>query len=135
MDILAIKPTANGIQCRHLEVQASSKPIGYITPSPKGYIKHRSDEELQNSVSEWVRKKYGQPKKAKQRKALFDGPWTRHLVVHKIKYPKELDLIRKAGITVHNLSEVIDILRRGNTVVSKAAGADFVDLVTGFDKS
>jgi hypothetical protein len=27
IDILAIKPTANGIRCRHLEVQASFNPV------------------------------------------------------------------------------------------------------------
>jgi hypothetical protein len=47
--------------------------------------------------------------------------------------PEELDLIRKAGITVHNLGEVIDSFKQADKVVSKAAGADFVELVTGFD--
>jgi len=79
-----------------------------------------------------VQKKYDHPEKVKQRKALFDGEWSREFVVHKFMHPEELDLIRKAGITVHNLSEVIASLRRGDTVVSKAAGADFVELVTGF---
>lgn len=142
IDILAIKPTANEIQCRHLEVHAAFNPIGYIAPLPiahrrpgqgAGYTQHRSDEELQNSVSEWVRKKYDHPEKVKQRKALCDGKWTRWFVVHKFKHPEELDLIRKAEITVHNLSEVIASLRRDDTVVSRAAGADLVELVTGFD--
>jgi hypothetical protein len=143
IDILAIKPTGNGIRARHLEVQASFNPVSYLTGVPKekrqpgqaaGSAKHRSDEELQNCVSEWVRKKYDLPKKVKQRKALFDGSWTRELVVHKYKYREEVVLIRKAGITVHKLRDVIDSFKRGDTVVSKAAGADFVELVTGFDK-
>ena len=66
--------------------------------------------------------------------ALFDGKWTREFVVHNFKHPEELDLIRNAGNTVHNLREVIDILKRDDTVVSKAAGANFVELVTGFDE-
>ena|ERR1700675_3742890 len=79
IDILAIKPTANGIQSRHFEVQASFNPVSYLTSVPKAKrqpgqgassAKHRSDEELQNSVSEWVRKKYDHPKKVKQRGAL-----------------------------------------------------------------
>jgi hypothetical protein len=141
IDILAIKPTANGIQCRHLEVHASFNAVSYLTKVPKakrqpgqgaGSAKHRSDEELQSFVSEWVRKKYDHPKKVKQRGALFNGKWTREFVVHKFKHPEELDLIRRAGITVHNLSEVIASFKRDDTVVSKAAGADFVELVTGF---
>jgi hypothetical protein len=131
IDILAMKPTAKGIQCRHLEVQASFSPISYVT---KSNAKHLSDEELQNSVSEWVHKKYNHPRKQEQRKALFDGGWTRELVVHKLKHPEELELIRKAGITVYNLREVIGSLKQDHKVVSKAAGADFVELVTGFDE-
>ncbi|SRR5713226_7718877 len=142
IDILAIKPTVNGIKCRHLEVHAAFNPIGYIAPVPNarrqprqgaGYARRRSDEELQNCVSEWVRKKYDHPKIAEQLKTIFDGKWTRKFVVHKFKHPEELDLIRKAGMTVHNLSEIIASFRRDDTVVSSAAGADFVDLVTGFD--
>ena len=63
---------------------------------------------------------------------LFDGEWSRELVIHKQKHPEELDLIRQAGVTVHNLSEVIASFRQTNTVIPKAAGADFVELVTGF---
>jgi len=125
-----------------LEVQASFNPVSYLTKVPKarrrpgqgaGSAKHRTDEELRECVREWVRQKFDHPKKAKQRKQLFDGPWTRELVVHNLKHPEELKLIREAGITVHNLSGVIASFRRDNTVVSKAAGADFVELVTGFD--
>jgi len=59
IDILAIKPTTNEIQCRHLEVQASFNAVSYLTPVPKakrqpgqgaGSAKHRSDEELRDSV-------------------------------------------------------------------------------------
>src|SRR5258708_32136746 len=105
IDILAIKPTRNGIQCRHMEVHAAFNPIGYITPVPKvrrqpgqgaGYTERRSDEELQSFVSVWVRNKYDHPKKVNQRKALFNGPRTRHLVVHKIKMDKFPD--GKGGI-------------------------------------
>jgi hypothetical protein len=142
IDILAIKPARDGVQCRHVEVQASFNPVSYLTKVPKakrrpgqaaGSAKHRSDEELVDCVREWVRQKFDHPKKMKQRKQLFDGPWTRELVVHNLKHPEELALIREAGITVHSLSEVIVSFRRDDTVVSKAAGADFVELVTGFD--
>ena len=142
IDILAIKPKPEGVKCRHVEVQASFNPVSYLTKVPKdkrqpgqaaGSAKQRSDEELRDCVQAWVRQKFDHPKKFKQRKELFDGVWTRELVVHNLKHPEELDLIRKAGITVHNLSEVIASFRREDTVVQKAAGADFVDLVTGFD--
>jgi hypothetical protein len=142
IDILAIKPVDDAIQCRHIEVQASFNPVSYLTKIPKAKrlpgqgaasAKHRSDEELRECVREWVRQKFDHPKKLKQRKHLFDGAWTRELVIHNLKHAEELDLIREAGITVHNLAEVIASFRQGKTIVQKAAGADFVDLVTGFD--
>ncbi len=142
IDILAIKPADNGVQCRHIEVQASFNPVSYLTKVPKdkrlpgqaaGSAKHRSDEELRVCVRAWVRQKFDHPKKIKQRIALYDGKWTRELVVHNLKHPEELELIRETGITVHSLSEVIASFRQENTVVQKAAGTDFVDLVTGFD--
>ncbi|HXB59362.1 MAG TPA: hypothetical protein VNU95_07345 [Candidatus Acidoferrales bacterium] len=141
IDILAIKPANDGIECRHLEVQASFNPVSYLTKVPKkkrlpgqaaGSARHRSDEDLRICVREWVRQKFEHPKKVKQRAALFNGKWTRELVVHNLKHPEELTLIREFGITVHSLSELIVSFRRDRTVVSKAAGADFVELVTGF---
>jgi hypothetical protein len=113
-----------------------------LTPVPKakrqpgqgaGSAKNRTDEELQKSVSEWVKKKYDHPSKKKQREELCDGSWTHEFVVHKYKHQKELDLICNAGIEVIKLQEVIKSLKRDKKVVSRAAGADFVDLVTGFD--
>jgi len=142
IDILAIKPTKEDIQCRHIEVQASFNPVSYLTKIPKAKrhlgqgaasAKHRSDEEVQEYVLEWIRQKFDHPKKVQQRKNLFSGKWTRELVVHKVKHPEELDYISKAGVTVHQLNTVIADLKRSDTVVSKAAGADFVELVTGFD--
>ncbi len=142
IDILAIKPMEGGVQCRHVEVQASFNPVSYLTKIPKakrlpgqgaGSAKHRSVEELREFVREWIKQKFDHPKKIKQRNALFGGQWTRELVVHKLKHSEELDLIREAGITVHRLVDVVATFRRDDTVVPKAAGADFVELVTGFD--
>ena len=142
IDILGIKPSQEGIQCRHIEVQASFNPVSYLTKIPKAKrlpgqgansAKFRSDEELQEHVLEWILQKFDHPKKIQQRKKLFNGNWTRELVVHNLKYPKELELIQKAGITIHQLGDVLASFKRTDTIVSKASGADFVELVTGFN--
>lgn len=39
VDLLAIKHTAYGIICRHIEVQASMRPVSYITLVPKNLQK------------------------------------------------------------------------------------------------
>src|SRR6185312_12690808 len=116
IDILAVKPTATDIGCRHVEVQASFNPVSYLTKIPKSKrlpgqgansAKLRSNEELEEHVRAWVRQKFDHPKKVKQRLALYNGNWSRELVIHNIKHPDELKLIRESGVTVHRLSDVI----------------------------
>ncbi|HNY42901.1 MAG TPA: hypothetical protein PKJ41_21030, partial [Bryobacteraceae bacterium] len=57
IDLLAVKITDKGIERRHIEVQASTKPIGYVTKSPgsaASIAKRRSDDDLRQHVAEWV---------------------------------------------------------------------------------
>ena len=73
MDLLAIRPSKDGIECRQLEVQASVRPVSYITRVPKSVQKEtgrsatsarvRADGELRQGVREWVQKKFDHPKK------------------------------------------------------------------------
>jgi len=67
MDLLAIRFTATGLDCRHIEVQASVRPVSYLTRVPKaiqketgraaGSARLREEQELRQRVHEWVRKK------------------------------------------------------------------------------
>lgn len=139
MDLLAVRFTDNGIKCRHLEVQASVNPISYVTALPKDVrektgrgpanAKLRSDDELRRGVSEWVQKKYDHPDKQKARKRLAPGPWSRELVVHRLKYEVERTMIADAGITVWNLSDVLADLKRGGALLQGAAGAHLIELI------
>jgi hypothetical protein len=68
MDLLAIRITATGLECRHLEVQASMRPVSYITRVPLAVqkatgrsatsSKTRVDDELREGVREWIAKKF-----------------------------------------------------------------------------
>jgi Holliday junction resolvase-like predicted endonuclease len=67
IDLLAVKSNENGeIECRHIEVQASMRPVSYISNVPKEIQKagraansaKRSAEELVQGVAEWVEKKF-----------------------------------------------------------------------------
>ncbi len=67
IDLLAIKWQVGGItECRHIEVQASMRPVSYISRVPKVGQKagrpansaKRSDEELNQGVAEWVETKF-----------------------------------------------------------------------------
>ncbi|MEO8047206.1 MAG: hypothetical protein ABI684_07970 [Nitrospirota bacterium] len=62
IDLLAVKWQMDGkTECRHVEVQASMRPVSYISSVPKEAQKagraansaKRSDEELIQGVEEW----------------------------------------------------------------------------------
>ena len=139
MDILAVRATPNGLECRQVEVQASIRPVSYLTRVPKavqkqtgraaGSAKARPEEELRQGVREWIEKKYDLPEKQRIRQRLAAGPWSRELVVHQVKYSKELELITEAGVIVRRLVDVLAELKRGGMLLEAAAGAYLVDLV------
>lgn len=139
IDLLAIRPQGRQLECRHVEVQASVRPVSYLTKVPRsvqetegrasGSAKRRTPEELAAGVQEWVEKKFFMPEKQRLRTNLAPGPWSLELVVHKLKYPEELPLIRQHGIITHALSDVVQSLKALNGKIAAAAGAAFADLV------
>jgi hypothetical protein len=138
LDILAVRPVTNGLECRHLEVQASSNPVSFLTPATKAARKAglaaysqkaRTADFMRQCVDEWCEKKYFSAQKEKVRKTLAPGPWQLELVVHRIKHPEELDLIRARGILVHRLDDIVDDLLGGTHQLSAAAGASLIELV------
>lgn len=139
IDILAMKLDGKDPECRHLEVQASVRPISYLSPLSKAYqkstgrkpmsAKERTLDELESSVNEWIEKKFNLPRKKELRKKLFDGEWSFELVINKVRHPEEIEHIRERGIQVHHLGDVIAELERDRFMIQSAAGADLVDLV------
>lgn len=139
IDLLAIRPKGNTLECRQLEVQASVRPVSYLTRVPievqrktgraAGSAKLRHDAELRQGVHEWVKKKYDHPEKRRLREYLAPGPWSRELVVHVVKHERELELIEEAGVTVRRLADVVAELKKGDLKLDGAAGAHLVDLV------
>jgi len=140
MDLLAIKPTATGIECRHIEVQASMRPVSYICRVPKEVQRttgkaensqKRSEDELIQGTKEWVEKKFEKPLKLKLLASLAPGPWSRELVVHRVRSEAEVDLIRDCGVQILRLSEIIDEIANGGSMISSASGGDLLDLIHG----
>ncbi|GEM_PF-654493 len=137
IDILATRFTADRIEYRHLEVQASMRPVSYISRVPKEAQKKgraansakRTKEELEVGVKEWVEKKYKKPRKVQLIKSLAPATWSSELVINNVKSQEEIALIERYGIRIIRLPEILDALKRQRFVVQSAAGADFVDLV------
>ena len=139
IDLLAVRPTPSGLECRQLEVQASVRPVSYVTRLPLAVqkatgrspasAKFRHDDEIRQGIKEWVAKKFDHPEKRRLRTRLAPGPWTRELVLHRVKYEHEVALITEVGIIVHRLSDIIEQLKRHDLLLEGAAGASLTDLV------
>ena len=140
IDILAIKPLPDRQhECRHIEVQVSINPISYITKVPAEIrkqtgigahnAKKRDVAQLTQGVHEWIEAKFNQPRKVELKQRLCPGPWTKELVVGKVKHEAEIDLLRQGGITIHRLSEILTGMVESPTIVKSAAGADLFDLM------
>ena len=138
IDLLAVKFQADGkAECRHIEVQASMRPVSYISRVPKEEQKagraansaKRSDEELNQGVAEWVEKKFRRSDKKALMAKLWNGAWSSELVVNVVKSEEELKLIAGHGIKILRLNEIVFALAKDSFVIGSASGADIVDLI------
>ncbi|MFB9081863.1 hypothetical protein [Deinococcus wulumuqiensis] len=139
IDLLAVRFNPQGWECRHLEVQVSHRPASYLSRVPQATqratnrkatsARKRELDELQQGVAEWVAKKFDHPEKSALRSRLAPGPWTREVVIHKLYEPLEKELLMQAGITVHQLSDVLGELRRPGTLVRAASGEALLNLI------
>lgn len=138
IDLLAVKWRKDGnAECRHVEVQASMRPVSYISRVPKkdqkaGRAKNsakRSDEELIEGVAEWVETKFRRSDKKALMGSLWNGDWSSELVVNVVKSEEELKLIAGHGIKILRLNDIVSSLAKDSFVVGSASGADIVDLI------
>jgi len=139
IDLLATRFLKDGsVEYRHIEVQASMRPVSYISRISKIHLeegqaptsaKTRGTEILLQGVKEWVEKKFTKPKKEKVIQALCPQKWSSELVINNVKSDEEVDLIRAQGIKVTELSSIIRELSEEDFLLQSASGADFVDLV------
>lgn len=140
IDLLAIGFEDGKPICRHIEVQASVRPVSYICALPRDIqkatgrssnsAKVRSTEEISKGVEEWVEKKYLLPIKEQLRENLFLGDWKFELVVHQVKSEDELKSIEKHGILIHRLDDIISELSSSKkNIVTGASGSDLLELI------
>ncbi len=139
VDLVAVKFASDEqVICRHIEVQASMRPVSYISRVPKWARKagraansaRRSPEELADGVVEWVEGKFFSAKKRTLMRNLCDGDWTSELVINNVKSEEEVGMIAEQGITIHRLSKIVRELQDSSGFpIKSAAGSDFIDLL------
>lgn len=138
IDLLAVKPGQDGsVSCRHIEVQASVRPVSYISKVPKAIQKNgkaansvsRTKEELIEGVKEWVDKKFRCPKKIMLMQSLWHEEWSLELVLNEVKFSEEERLIASHGIKILKLTDIIHSLAVDKFPIKSAIGSDLIDLV------
>lgn len=138
IDLVAVKFRSGECPfCRHVEVQASMRPVSYISKVPKSARKTgrtansaaRSQEELVEGVAEWVEGKFRATKKRSLMETLWSGEWSSELVINNVKSEQEVELIAEHGITIHRLPEIVRELQTNEFPIKSAAGSDFIDLL------
>ena len=141
MDLLAVRVQDHELECRHVEVSASTNPVSYICPLPKpiqketglgaNSAKHRDEELIRASVKEWSHKKFHISRKLRIKQGLCAVDWTREFVVHRVRHVEEIDIIKEEGVTVHRLDDIIIELRAAPKGRYTTAGGDLVNLIVG----
>ena len=137
IDLLAVRFDSGVPVCRHIEVQASMRPISYISRVPKADQRRgvrpnsasRTDEQLVGGVEEWVENKFFKPKKRDFISKLFPAEWTSELVLNNVKSEEEVQMIAARGILIHRLPDVVNQMREEAGPVKSASGADLIDLI------
>jgi len=117
---------------RHIEVQISFKPVGFITGKS---AKKRSKEEIETDVDMWVHKKFFCDDAHNIRTAFLGRgtniqDWKFDFVHHIVKEPYELELIKKKGISLIDFKDIITELRKDDGFGTARRGSDAADEVS-----
>ena len=143
IDLLGVRAGKSGLEGCHVEVQASFRPVGYISPISKeqlaGFAKTRTsakarpDAMLRKDVKEWVHKKFTSKGKVAARERAWPGISWQYVFVHAVvREPKELSFIAAHNIQVVPFHDVLRQLKHVSTSQRGGAGTDISEIVEYF---
>ncbi len=128
IDLLAIRPTPEGMECWHVEVQISYRPVGYIGGDTNA--RKRTKKELRAGVEQWVAKKFTSPKKVKRRNEILSGASWRKFLVHAVlKDEAELTIMEELGVELIPYKRVLEDLRSEKKSKSSSAASGIVEML------
>jgi hypothetical protein len=128
IDLLAIRPSPEGMECWHVEVQISYRPVGYIGGDTNA--RKRTKKELRAGVEQWVAKKFTSPKKVKRRNEILSDVSWRKLLVHAVlKDEAELAIMEELGVELIPYKRVLEDLRSEKKSKSSSAASGIVEML------
>lgn len=146
IDLLGVKPAGGKLEARHIEVQVSFRPIGYICPLANEYVpafsknktsaKARTKEMIRPCVEAWIEKKFTSSVKSRMREAAWPLQAWKFTVVHGVvREPTELEVMRSKGIETIALREILADLRHTEGELTGGAGTDVAELIEYYNKT
>ena len=128
IDLLAIRPIHEGIECWHVEVQISYRPVGYIGGDTNA--RKRNDKELREGVEQWVDKKFTSTRKVNRRNEILPNAKWRNFLVHAVlKDEAELTIMMELGIELISYKKVLEDLRADKQGKSSSAASGIVEML------
>ena len=128
IDLLAIRPTPEGMECWHVEVQISYRPVGYIGGDTNA--RKRNKKELRAGVEQWVTKKFTSPKKVKRRSEILPNAEWRKFLVHVVfKDEAELAIMAELGVELIPYTRVLGDLCSDKKGRSSSAASGIVEML------
>jgi hypothetical protein len=128
IDLLALRNGADGVECWHVEVQVSFRPVGYVCGDSNA--KKRNDNELLEGVVMWVQKKFKSDRKvAKRNSVLADAEWKYVFVHGEVRDARELEHMKDRDIDLITYKQVLTELRDVDATQSSSAANSIVELL------
>ena len=146
IDLLGVRPNGGGHDAWHVEVQASFRPLGYLSPMPKDLAaelgvnrrsaKKRSDDLVKRCAQKWVESKFFSASKKAARERAWPGLSWRPIFVHaEMRYPLELEVIGSCSVELIPLHRILSELRHELAEgVRGGAGTDLAEIIEYFDR-
>lgn len=134
IDLLAVRMIEQ-VECWHVEVQVSYRPIGYV--GGDNNARRRTPEEVQSGVEQWVERKFTGPRKVARRAAVLPSAQWKYIFVHGVlRDESELEHMTRLGVTPIPYKQVLTELRDspvGNT--SSSLASDIAEILRYVENS
>jgi hypothetical protein len=141
IDLLTVRCEDGRTEAKHVEVNVSTNPVGYLTDLTPvlarargiqtGSARRRESEDVRACVQAWIGKKFEAPARVALREAVWPGlKWDRILVHGRIRFQEERAAFVTSGIILVPIRKVLDDLCGGNLATfSTSAAGDLVRLI------
>ncbi len=128
IDLLAIRPMPEGLECWHVEVQISYRPVGYIGGDTSA--RRRTPDQLRAGVVQWVEKKFTSLRKIQRRNEILPGAQWRNFLVHAVlKDEAELPLMQELGVELIPYRQVLLELCNDTKSSSSSAASGIIEML------